>query len=185
MANDKFHTNCLHTREGKTKLKLRNNGAFLDKADLEILKALQEDSRQTYTAIGKRLGIAHSTVYDRVRKMEKQKVIRNYTTLIDLEKVGVKNILAIVTVYTDPKETERVAEKLTESHEVLEVYTSLSDELLIMAKVVAATQEDLHALVANSIAPLDGVLRIRTSIVTKKLKETHFSITNYMKELHL
>jgi Lrp/AsnC family transcriptional regulator for asnA, asnC and gidA len=166
-------------------LKLRNNGAFLDQADLEILKALQEDSRQTYTAMGRRLGIAHSTVYDRVRKMEKQKVIRSYTTLIDLEKVGVKNILAMVTVYTDPKETERVAEKLTESREVLEVYTSLSDELLIMAKVVAATQEDLHEFVANSIAPLYGVLRIRTSIVTKKLKETHFSITNYMRGLHL
>jgi len=166
-------------------LKLRNNGAFLDQADLEILKALQEDSRQTYTAMGRRLGIAHSTVYDRVRKMEKQKVIRSYTTLIDLEKVGVKNILAMVTVYTDPKETERVAEKLTESREVLEVYTSHSDELLIMAKVVAATQEDLHEFVANSIAPLYGVLRIRTSIVTKKLKETHFSITNYMRGLHL
>jgi Lrp/AsnC family leucine-responsive transcriptional regulator len=166
-------------------LKLKNNEASLDQADLEILKALQEDSRQTYTAIGKRLGITHSTVYDRIRKMEKQKVIRNYTTFIDLEKVGVKHILAIVTVYTDPKETERVAEKLAKSPEVLEVYTSLSDELLIMAKIVAATQEDLHAFVANSIAPLDGVLRIRTSMITKKLKETHFSINNYKKGLHL
>jgi len=166
-------------------LKLKKNEASLDQADLEILKALQEDSRQTYTAIGKRLGITHSTVYDRIRKMEKQKVIRNYTTFIDLEKVGVKHILAIVTVYTDPKETERVAEKLAKSPEVLEVYTSLSDELLIMAKIVAATQEDLHAFVANSIAPLDGVLRIRTSMITKKLKETHFSINNYTRGLHL
>jgi DNA-binding Lrp family transcriptional regulator len=166
-------------------LKLKNNEASLDQVDLEILKALQEDSRQTYTAIGKRLGISHSTVYDRIRKMEKQKVIRNYTTFVDLEKVGVKHILAIVTVYTDPKETERVAEKLAKSPEVLEVYTSLSDELLIMAKIVAATQEDLHAFIANSVAPLDGVLRIRTSMITKKLKETHFSINNYTRGLHL
>lgn len=166
-------------------MKLKNNEASLDQVDLEILKALQEDSRQTYTAIGKRLGISHSTVYDRIRKMEKQKVIRNYTTFVDLEKVGVKHILAIVTVYTDPKETERVAEKLAKSPEVLEVYTSLSDELLIMAKIVAATQEDLHAFIANSVAPLDGVLRIRTSMITKKLKETHFSINNYTRGLHL
>lgn len=166
-------------------MKLKKNEASLDQADLEILKALQEDSRQTYTAIGKRLGITHSTVYDRIRKMEKQKVIRNYTTFIDLEKVGIKHILAIVTVYTDPKETERVAEKLAKSPEVLEVYTSLSDELLIMAKIVAATQEDLHAFIANSVAPLDGVLRIRTSMITKKLKETHFSINNYTRGLHL
>lgn len=169
----------------ETQLKLKHNVASLDRADLEILKALQEDSRQTYTAIGKRLGIAHSTVYDRIRKMEQQKVITNYAALVDLEKVGVKNITAMMTVYTDPKETERVAEELTKSPEVLEVYTSLSDELLIIAKVVAPSQEDLHAFVANSVAPLQGVLRIRTSIVTKKLKETRFLITSHLKGLPL
>jgi DNA-binding Lrp family transcriptional regulator len=93
--------------------------------------------------------------------------------------------MAIMTVYTDPKEAERVAEKLAQSPEVLEVYTSLSDELLIMAKVVAASQESLHAFVANSVAPLNGVLRIRTSIVTRKLKETHVLINNCLEGLHL
>ena len=96
-------------------MKLKNKEVTLDRADLEILQALQEDSRQTYTAIGKRLRISHSTVYDRVKKMEEQKIIRGYTALVDLEKAGVRNILAIVTVYTDPKETEGVAEKLAKS----------------------------------------------------------------------
>ncbi len=163
----------------------RSTVLSLDAKDLEILKALQEDSRQTYTAIGKRVGIAHSTVYDRVRRMEMQKVIRNYTALVDFEKAGVKKIMAIMTVYADPKETERVALKLAESPEVLEVYTSLSDELLIMAKVVAASQEGLHAFVANSVAPLNGVLRIRTSIITRKVKETSFLINDYLEGLHL
>jgi DNA-binding Lrp family transcriptional regulator len=166
-------------------LRHKSAAAFLDNKDLEILKALQEDSRQTYTAIGKRVGIAHSTVYDRVRRMELQKVIKNYTAVVDLEKAGVKKIMAIMTVYTDPKETERVAEKLAEWPEVLEVYTSLSDELLIMAKVVAASQEGLHAFVANAVAPLTGVLRIRTSIVTRKLKETNFLINDCLEGLHL
>jgi Lrp/AsnC family leucine-responsive transcriptional regulator len=166
-------------------LRRGKNALSLDAKDLEILKALQEDSRQTYTAIGERLGIAHSTVYDRVRRMEEQGVIKNYTAILDLERVGVKNIMAIMTVYTDPKETGKVAEKLAESREVLEVYTSLSDELFVIAKVVAPSQEDLHAFIANSVAPLDGVLRIRTSMVTRKLKETHFLIHNCVKGLHL
>lgn len=159
-------------------MKLRNNILSLDATDVEILRALQEDSRQTYASIGKRLGIAHSTVFDRIRKMEQQKVIRNYTALIDFEKMGMKYIVAMMTVYTDPKETEKVAEKLAKSPEALEVYTSLSDELLVMAKIVAPSQEDLHAFAANSVAPLAGVLRIRTSIITRKLKETHFLIAN-------
>ncbi|MGA3191915.1 MAG: Lrp/AsnC family transcriptional regulator [Candidatus Bathyarchaeia archaeon] len=177
-ANDKFKRDHLNIERSSLTLRRKSPALFLDAKDLEILKALQEDSRQTYTAIGKRVGIAHSTVYDRVRRMEVQKVIKNYTALVDLEKAGVKKIMAIMTVYTDPKETERVAEKLAESPEVLEVYTSLSDELLIMAKVLAASQEGLHAFVANSVAPLRGVLRIRTAIVTRKLKETHFLVND-------
>jgi DNA-binding Lrp family transcriptional regulator len=166
-------------------LKLKSNVLSLDATDIEILEALQEDSRQTYMAIGKRLGIAHSTVYERIKKMEEQRVIKRYTAVVDAERVGARKITALVSVYTDPKRTERVAAKLAESPEVLELYACLSEELLISAKVSAADQESLHAFVANSVAPLPGVLRIRTSIVTKKFKETQFSIKNSLQGAHL
>ena len=166
-------------------MKIRNNTLALDNTDLKILEALQEDARQTYTAIGKRLGIAHSTVYDRIKRMEQHGIIKKYTTMIDAEKTGAKNITAIMTIYTDPKESEKVAEKLCTAPQVLEVYTSLSEELQIIAKVIAENQENLHTFIANSIAPLHGVLRIRTSIVTKKFKETQFSIANDPQKLTL
>lgn len=159
-------------------MKLRDNVAVLDATDLRILQVLQENSRQTYTAIGKLLGIAHSTVYDRIKRMEQQGIIKKYMILIDTEKMGAKNITAIITVYTDPKVIEKVAEKLCDAPEVLDVYTSLSEELQIMAKVVAETQEHLHEFIANSVAPLPGVLRVRTSIVTKKFKEEQFSVVD-------
>jgi Lrp/AsnC family transcriptional regulator for asnA, asnC and gidA len=164
-------------------LKFKNNTLALDATDLKILEALQENATQTYTAIGKRLGVAHSTVYDRIKRMEHHGVIKKYTALIDAEKAGTKNITALMTIYTDPKESEKVAEKLCEAPQILEVYTSLSEELQIIAKVVAENQESLHAFIANSVAPLSGVLRIRTSIITKKFKETQFSIVNDPKKL--
>lgn len=162
-------------------LKLKNDMVSLDATDFQILRELQKDSRATYGAIGELLGIAHSTVYDRVKRMEREKVIKNYTTIVDVEKIGVKSTGAIMTVYTDPKETEKVAEKLAALPEVLEVYTSLSEELLIIAKVAAQSQEGLHELIANSVAPFPGVLRIRTSIITKKFKETRFQVLGKQK----
>jgi Lrp/AsnC family leucine-responsive transcriptional regulator len=159
-------------------LKVKSNTLELDAIDLEILKALQKDARQAYTDIGKHLGIAHSTVYDRIKRMEQYGIIKKYTAIIDAEKIGMKNIMAIMTVYTDPKESEKVAEKLCKAPQVLEVYTSLSEELLTIAKVMAESQESLHSFIANYVAPLPGVLRIRTSIVTKKFKETQFLIVD-------
>jgi DNA-binding Lrp family transcriptional regulator len=167
----------------KPLLKLKNNSLALDSTDWKILEALQEDARQTYTAIGKRLGIAHSTVYDRIKRMEQQGIIEKYTTLINAKKVGAQGITAIMTIYTDPKESDNVAEKLSKDPQVLEVYTSLSEELLIMAKVVEENQESLHSFIANSVAPLPGVLRVRTSIVTRKFKETQLSIAQNPKKL--
>ncbi len=164
-------------------MKVKNNALTLDATDLKILEALQNDARQTYTVIGKSLGIAHSTVYDRMKRMEKYGVIKKYTAIIDTDKIGAKNIIALMTVFTDPKESERVAKKICEAPQVLEVYTSLSEELQIIAKVVAENQERLHTFIANSVAPLPGVLRIRTSMVTKKFKETQFSIFDNPKKL--
>ena len=53
---------------------------------------------------------------------------------------------------------------------------SLSEELLILAKVLARDQDSLHSFIAKKVAPLQGVLRIRTSIITKKLKDERFQI---------
>ncbi len=152
-------------------MKLKKQAISLDSLDWNILQALQENAKQTYTEIGRRFGVAHSTVYDRIKRMEENNVIKKYTTIIDLEKVGVKSITAIMTVFTDPKESENVAKKLSEPKEVLEVSTSLSEELSIITKVVAKDQDSLHSFIAQKVAPLSGVLRIRTSIITRKYKD--------------
>lgn len=166
-------------------MKIRNNALVLDETDLRILKALGEDSSQTYMAIGQVLGIAHTTVYDRIKRMKEYGIIKKFTVVVDSEKVGVEKIMALMTVFTDPKESEKVALKLSKAPQILEVYTSISEELLVIAKVVAENQESLHRFIADSVAPLPGVLRIRTSIVTKKFKETQFSMTDDLSKLTL
>ena len=155
-------------------MKIKNGNLLLDDLDRQILRLLSENAKLTYTEIGKRLNVAHSTVYERIKKLEKHGIIRKYTIIIDANKVGRKFLTAIVMVYTSPKEAENVARKLSEWENVLEVANSLSEEFLIIAKVVAEDQEKLHSFIANSVAPLPGVLRIKTSILTKKYKEKNF-----------
>jgi len=157
-------------------MKLKNQMFSLDALDWKILQAMQENSKQTYSQIGRKLGIAHSTVYDRITKLDKNGIIKKWTVDIDLEKLGLNYIMAQMTVYTNPKETENVAKKLSGAKEVLEVSLSLSEELLILTKLLAKDQESLHSFIAKKVAPLQGVLRIRTSIITKKIKEERFLI---------
>jgi Lrp/AsnC family transcriptional regulator for asnA, asnC and gidA len=155
-------------------MKLKKQAISLDSLDWQILQFIQENSKQTYSEVGRQLGVAHSTIYDRIKKLEKNGIIKKWTIDIDPEQLGMDYITAYMTIYTDPKESEKVAKKLSEAKEVLEVSMSLSEELLILAKVIAGDQDSLHSFIAKNVAPLQGVLRIRTSIITKKIKEERF-----------
>ena len=156
-------------------MKTKNQLVSLDDLDWAILRILQESARETYTEIGRRLDLAHSTVYDRIRKMEEHGIIKKYTVVIDPKKAGVQLLTAIVTIFTDPKESGKVAKRLTKSKSILEISTSLSEELLIITKIIAEDQEKLHSFIAQFVAPMPGVLRIRTSIITRKYKEENFA----------
>jgi Lrp/AsnC family transcriptional regulator for asnA, asnC and gidA len=157
-------------------MKVRSDAITLDELDWSILQLLQSNANLTYTKMGRQLNVAHSTIYERIKRMEGQGVIKKYTVKVDLERIGRRPVIAIMTVFADPKETEEVAKKLAEMKEAVEVNTSLSEELLIIAKVMAEDQEKLHEFIAQKVVPLAGVLRIRTSIVTKKFKEGEFPI---------
>lgn len=155
-------------------MKIKGQGVSLDDLDWQILTLLQNDAKMTYTEIGGKLDVAHSTVYDRIQRMEEHGVIQKYVVVVDPEKLGIQPIIALVIITADPKETENIARKLSRFDEVLEVSTSFSEELVIVAKIVAEDQAALHSLIARSFAPLPGVLRIRTAIITKKYKDERF-----------
>jgi len=158
-------------------MKSKGQEISLDELDKQILRLLQENAKQTYGEIGAKLNVAHSTVYDRIQKMEHSGVITKYEALVDAEKIGIPLITAQMTITADPKETENIAVKMARFGQVLEVATSFSEELVITVKVVAKDQAELHSFVARSVAPLPGVLRIRTAIVTRKYKEERFNIS--------
>lgn len=157
-------------------MKSKSQQIVLDNLDKQILRLLQENAKQTYSEIGGKLNVAHSTVYDRIQKMEHAGFITKYEAMVDAEKIGIPLITAQMTIIADPKETENIAMRMARFDQVLEVATSFSEELVIVAKVVARDQAELHSFVARSIAPLPGVLRIRTAIVTRKYKEERFGV---------
>ena len=49
-----------------------------DERDLAILAALQEDGRATFAEVGRRVGLAPSSVHERVRRLERAGVIRRF-----------------------------------------------------------------------------------------------------------
>ena len=61
---------------------------MLDALDIELLRLLMEDSRQTYLNLSKKLHVHKDTVRKRVRNLRQQKVIERFTILINQQKMS-------------------------------------------------------------------------------------------------
>jgi Lrp/AsnC family leucine-responsive transcriptional regulator len=61
---------------------------LLDKAGREILQALQENARVSWSALGRRVGLSAPAVAERVRRMEDAGLVTGYRAAVDLEKLG-------------------------------------------------------------------------------------------------
>ena len=60
----------------------------MDKMDFAILKSLRENARNTASMIGKDIHLSVSAVLERIRKMESSGLIKQYTIVVDQEKLG-------------------------------------------------------------------------------------------------
>jgi DNA-binding Lrp family transcriptional regulator len=69
----------------------------LDELDFAILAELESDARITVSELARRLGHPNSTIHDRMRRLEEEKVIRGYTAIIDPRKLGL-GIKAVIKV---------------------------------------------------------------------------------------
>ena len=63
-------------------------GRALDETDRQIVGFLQRDARMANAEIARRLGMAPSAIYDRIRKLEDRGIIDGYEARVNAKAVG-------------------------------------------------------------------------------------------------
>src|SRR4051812_158411 len=66
----------------------------LDRIDIKILAALQEDGRMTVQALSELVGLTARPCLERVRRLEKSGLIRRYAALLDLAAFDLVAVIA-------------------------------------------------------------------------------------------
>ena len=64
--------------------------AQLDELDRKILGALQEDAEQSLDEIARKVGSSKTPVWNRIRRMREQGVIKRQTAILDPEELGLE-----------------------------------------------------------------------------------------------
>lgn len=66
------------------KINNKKKGLMIDKKDIEIIKQLCVDARQSSYEIGKKLKMSPDTVAYRIKKLEENKIIKEFSTVLNL-----------------------------------------------------------------------------------------------------
>jgi Lrp/AsnC family transcriptional regulator, leucine-responsive regulatory protein len=136
--------------------------ALLDERDLEIIAALQDDGRATYADIGQRVGLAASSVHDRVRKLERLGAIRGYRAVVDPEAVGLFVTALIAVTPLDPTQPDDLPDRVRDFPEV-EDCLSVAGEANYVLKVRTKTTGHLEELIRRLREK--GEVQTRTTVV--------------------
>nr|WP_265571154.1 Lrp/AsnC family transcriptional regulator [Sphingomicrobium nitratireducens] len=144
----------------------------LDKTDIAILRALQEDGRQSNLALAEKVHLSPSPCLRRVRQLEEAGVIRGYTAILDEKAYGLPLTL-FVRISLERHSSEAVEgfeEAIAGLEEVVECHllTGSADYLL---RVVVADLDDYQRFMREEIHQITGVSSIETSFSLKRVKE--------------
>lgn len=142
----------------------------MDKHDLEILDILKKDSRMSARQISELAGLTAPAVTERIRKLESNGTIKQYTIKKDRRSCG-RSILAFTLVKIDRTgNTSNFKNTLTKYPSVLECHkvTGAYDYLL---KIEAADIPGLETFLSTKVKQVRGVGETHTLITLDSLKE--------------
>lgn len=140
---------------------------MLDEKDLNILRMLEDNARLTSKALAKKLRIPLTTVHNRIKRLEREGIIKGYTLVLDYKKLGRPiSAYVLISVKYERGETsqEKIAKELKGNYEVEEV-NIITGESDILIKVRVKDIDELNDLIIKKLRNIQGVDTTKTMIV--------------------
>ena len=148
-------------------------GMKLTKEELNILSILEENHNVSTESIALQLGISEEQAQMTIRKLEDEKIIVSYPTLIDWNKIeGKETIVAMIDVKVTPERGvgfNEVAEQIYRYPEVQSLYL-MSGTYDLSVTVEGKTMNEIAAFVSNKLATIENVVSTTSHFMLKKYK---------------
>lgn len=145
----------------------------MDIIDYKILKSLKENARNKASDISKEIHLSVSAVIERIHKMEANKVIKQYTIIVDQKKLG-NDMTALMEVSLEhPKFYDSFTTAIKNNNNIVSCYY-LTGDFDFMLKIFCKSSDQLERI-HREIKSLEGVSATKTHFVLKSVKNV-FSV---------
>jgi Lrp/AsnC family leucine-responsive transcriptional regulator len=143
----------------------------MDALDRKILDILQSDCTRTAKEMAKELSLTTTPIYERIKKLEKSGIIKQYVALLDANLLGKSIIVFMNITIKDHYQSKRneFVKQMEALEEVLEFYhTSGSFDFLV--KVRFGDIKEYRNFLVNQVASIHNISDIDSQIVLEEIK---------------
>ena len=142
----------------------------MDNVDRKIMNIIQENAKISNIDIARNLGMAPSSILERIRRLERRGYVKSYEARLDHRKLGL-NLTAFIWLDTDERiGVSEVGAKLIDFPEIQVVHDDSGEYCYVLMVRVADT--DALADLMTRIGQLPLVRKSHTTLVLKTEKES-------------
>jgi DNA-binding Lrp family transcriptional regulator len=146
---------------------------MMDEKDRILLHLLEENARIHLHEVAAMAQLTESDVEERIQDLQKKKIIRKFTTVVDWERAGDGEVSAIIDLKVTPERDygyDRIAERIARFRQVksLRLMSGVYD---LQLHVSAKNMHEVARFVSEQIAPIDHIRETATHIIMKTYKE--------------
>ena len=149
----------------------------------QLLALLEKNSRIGISELAVLLGKEEIDVANEIKKLEEERVICGYHTLIDWEKTSLEKVTALIEVRVTLQRGQgfdKIAQRIYNYPEVKSVYL-ISGGFDLMVTLEEKSLKEIAAFVSDKLSTLDNVLSTGTHFILKKYKD-HGTILDKIEE---
>ena len=150
----------------------------------EILRMLENNSRIDLHDLAIMLGTDESVVLEEIKKMENERIICGYPTLINWDKTDTEKVTAFIEVRVTPQRGQgfdKIAERIYNYPEVDCVYL-ISGGFDFMVMIEGKTMRGVAQFVSEKLSTQESVLSTATHFILKKYKDHGSVMVNPSKD---
>ena len=146
---------------------------MLDSKDKKLLILLQNDAKKTTKQLAAELDLSVTAVFERIKNLEKQQIIKSYVALLNPEKIQ-KDFIVLCHVKLVQHKKEYISQfekEITQFPEVLECFHVSGDSDYIL-KICVKDIQEYREFMVSKLTNLQHIASTQSSFMIKEVKNS-------------
>lgn len=138
----------------------------LDETDIKILEQLQSDGRKTIKAMADELNLSTTPVFERVKRLEREGIIKQYAALLNAKKLEL-NLTVFISISLTKhsrSQLEKFIGEISQYKEVMECY-HIAGNFDFLLKIVVKGMKDYESFILSKLSTIANLGQVQSSFV--------------------